>query len=239
MTPRVEEMIGWLERLRSGEATRAQVKAWVDAVAAPYGEQTFPQHHVAEGVLGNSSEIESRDPVGSKDFVIRDQDVDGYLAWLVRGQPSLEMIQVAHVSLAPSALIERTGATAIRYFWPRLGWHEEAAFDSGISGRKFSAAWVLSEPEADVITVGAPDTDLAATVADLFETLAVDHHDTKLVCDVDLAGFPRWQVWRTDDNGNEFLVETYTSHAKAMRIVASFEASWHRQIYRIEAPRPA
>jgi UDP-N-acetyl-2-amino-2-deoxyglucuronate dehydrogenase len=40
-----------------------------------------------------------------------------------------------------------------------------------------------------------------------------------------------WTVWRTDDNGNTFVVQNKLTQAKAERLAADFEARGHKQLY--------
>ncbi len=41
-------------------------------------------------------------------------------------------------------------------------------------------------------------------------------------------------VWRTDDNGNSFVVRERLTHAEAERVVSEFTARGHKQYYWIE-----
>ncbi len=40
-----------------------------------------------------------------------------------------------------------------------------------------------------------------------------------------------YQVWRLDDNGNEFLVETFDDRNSAEERAAGLAASGHKQVY--------
>jgi UDP-N-acetyl-2-amino-2-deoxyglucuronate dehydrogenase len=40
-----------------------------------------------------------------------------------------------------------------------------------------------------------------------------------------------WSVWRTDDNGNTFLVRAGLTREEAERLVAEFEGRGHKQTY--------
>ncbi|MEZ4336373.1 MAG: SPOR domain-containing protein [Sandaracinaceae bacterium] len=44
----------------------------------------------------------------------------------------------------------------------------------------------------------------------------------------------RWRVLRQDDNGNRYVVVVVTSVEEAERIVATFEARGHEQMYWVE-----
>ena len=46
-----------------------------------------------------------------------------------------------------------------------------------------------------------------------------------------------WAVWRTDDNGNTFLVRDRLSHDEANRLATEFEARGHKQTYWAERSR--
>ena len=49
---------------------------------------------------------------------------------------------------------------------------------------------------------------------------------------VDLSA--NWSVWRTDDNGNTFLVRAGLTHQEALGLVAEFEVRGHKQTYFVE-----
>ena len=40
-----------------------------------------------------------------------------------------------------------------------------------------------------------------------------------------------WEVWRQDDNGNQFLVSGGHTREQAEELCASFEARGHKQLY--------
>ena len=40
-----------------------------------------------------------------------------------------------------------------------------------------------------------------------------------------------WEVWRQDDNGNRFVVQTGLSREDAERLVVEFESRGHKQVY--------
>lgn len=44
----------------------------------------------------------------------------------------------------------------------------------------------------------------------------------------------RWTVYRQDDNGNRFVMEKHISREEAERMVATFEARGHKQLYWME-----
>ena len=40
-----------------------------------------------------------------------------------------------------------------------------------------------------------------------------------------------WQLWRQDDNGQRFLVETFAEQRPAQALLDELEARMHKQIY--------
>ena len=48
-------------------------------------------------------------------------------------------------------------------------------------------------------------------------------------------GSPRWQLWRVDDNGNEFEVARFQSESYAKWIRSKYEAKGHKQFYFVRA----
>jgi hypothetical protein len=51
-----------------------------------------------------------------------------------------------------------------------------------------------------------------------------------------------WTVWRRDDNGNHFVVQTGLSYEQAQAVVSSLEAKGHKQFFWLqptgENPKP-
>lgn len=41
----------------------------------------------------------------------------------------------------------------------------------------------------------------------------------------------RWQLWRQDDNGQKFMMETYPLWVEAEQARSVFEARGHKQMY--------
>lgn len=48
------------------------------------------------------------------------------------------------------------------------------------------------------------------------------NHDIRMIC---------YSVWRQDDNGNRYLVETGLSLTEAQSRIAEFESQGHKQLY--------
>ena len=46
-----------------------------------------------------------------------------------------------------------------------------------------------------------------------------------------------WSVWRTDDNGNTFVVREHLRREEAKAVAEEFEARGHKQMYWIEPER--
>jgi len=45
---------------------------------------------------------------------------------------------------------------------------------------------------------------------------------------------PEWSVWREDDNGNVFLIQSQLNQADALRLAEEFERKGHKQRYWVE-----
>ena len=43
--------------------------------------------------------------------------------------------------------------------------------------------------------------------------------------------YPVFEVWRLDDNANEFLVDTFNDRASAEKRITELAAGGHRQMY--------
>lgn len=61
-------------------------------------------------------------------------------------------------------------------------------------------------------------------LGDLFDTLDIDARDAAT----------RWNLLRQDDNGNKFLVDSFTGYAKAAARLVQFGAGHHKQICWLE-----
>lgn len=48
-----------------------------------------------------------------------------------------------------------------------------------------------------------------------------------------------WELWRQDDNGNEFLVERFESEEAARESLARYESLQHKQTYWVRESREA
>ena len=47
-----------------------------------------------------------------------------------------------------------------------------------------------------------------------------------------------WQVWRQDDNGNRFLIDTFVTKELAEDRIVELTRSLHKQTYWVEEERP-
>ena len=45
----------------------------------------------------------------------------------------------------------------------------------------------------------------------------------------------RWALWRQDDSGRQFLIETYSTQTEAEAARRSYEARGHKQTYWVQA----
>ncbi|WP_166824914.1 hypothetical protein [Thalassoroseus pseudoceratinae] len=61
---------------------------------------------------------------------------------------------------------------------------------------------------------------------------SVDGHRKELS-----GAFDRWDVWRQDDNGNQFLVSSNLPHDAAQQQADELESHGHKQLYWIAPGR--
>ncbi len=73
---------------------------------------------------------------------------------------------------------------------------------------------------------GRPDRVWSGPMKPGFNPMGNAPHQT-----ADASRPQTWAIWRTDDNGNTFLVRSGLTHPEALRLVAEFEARGHKQLY--------
>lgn len=74
-----------------------------------------------------------------------------------------------------------------------------------------------------------------ATVEDIVKRTLVDKSVAVTVYDLDLAGAKKWQLWRQDDGGNQYLVESFTTESAANKMMKKCEERGHKQVYWVKA----
>lgn len=80
------------------------------------------------------------------------------------------------------------------------------------------------------------DADDTALLQAVLEAAGLDLDDCLMVADhIDRAAFPRWVLWRQDDNGTRVEVATFTGRRKADDQAARMEAGGHKQLYWVAA----
>lgn len=173
--------------------------------------------------------------------VVRPEDARMYLRCLSEGasfRAGPLPLLILRVSL--HALVLPMPEPCFERFWFNgLGWHEGVRFGSSATGRAFFAFGLLDSDEEPLVYVNTlVGDDGMEAVIDLLETLGLDDSD---VVDADpsvrLDALPKWDLWRLDDNGNETMMETFRSRAKAVAAQEQYEARGHKQTYWVRQRR--
>lgn len=238
MRQRVLDMIRVLVEAIHGRITRADVVAWSRTIWPNGSGQggPFRRHGTASTVFDSIYNLD-------RDDVVREHDLRAYVRWLAEGealQPDDAPIAVLHGR--PSDWLPTPALDApVRCWIDGLGWHEGVQLACPATGRPLMATSRLepSNSERAVSIMMRAGDDAREAVLDLFETFAIDERDVVYLDPrVQVATLPVWQLWRLDDNGNEFQMETFRSRAKALETQARFEARGHRQSYFVRPAPP-
>ncbi len=235
---RVLDMIRVLEEAIHGRITRADVVAWSRAIWPCQSGQggPFPRHGVASTVFDSIYNLD-------RDEVVRDHDLRAYVRWLAEGEAfQSDPAPVAVLHGRPSDWVPTPSLDApVRSWIDGLGWYEEVQLACPATGRPLLATSPLdpSKSEQAVSIMMRLGDEAREAVLDLFETFAIDECDVIYVDPrVQAETLPVWQLWRLDDNGNEFLIEAFRSRAKAVATQARFEARGQRQTYFVRPSQP-
>ncbi|MDC3961934.1 hypothetical protein [Polyangium jinanense] len=227
---RVRELVDLLRAFLEGRTDRVDIARWTctgwrEAAAAKGG---FPDHAIARLVFMSLEDIERR---WGDDFLVRREDVTGYVEWLTTRGYLMASLPLAAVARSIDSLVTEMRGDTVRFFLPGLGWLVETCFASAATGRGF---WAVSDLERgsglEIRTIRGDDPTEAAQ--DLAEALALDTPEVQWIEPrIDLAALPRWSLWRQDDNGQRYEMSTFLSYSRAMRECATFEARGHKQMY--------
>ncbi|RYE91334.1 MAG: hypothetical protein EOO75_08925 [Myxococcales bacterium] len=242
---RAREMRDLLRDYLAGRATRGDIARWTEAML-PLGREAFAgvAYPVFQSLLSVEETLDSGPYAG--EFLVRDQDVVGYLRGLQEGWRSRSSEQpLAFVALPIEQVAEQLALKTMRYWLDGLGWQVILEFASLATGRPFYAEGGYEGLTSSLNPIGwglgfiqvhgmKHDTS-PAPLADLFDTLEVDLGDIEPgVCPPPTEPQGRWTLWRQDDNGNRVVVRVFSGLAKARAHLRRFEALHHRQIYWLE-----
>lgn len=241
----VGEMIARVEQFLNGVITREALRGWARS-ASPDGKALrFLNPHAAllYGCLcGLDDRMEQ-----TQEYIVRRIDLAAHLHKLRSGQlvgprePQPPII--ALVKLSAEEIAQRTGAAVTRFFWEGLGWYESVYFSSAGAGTSFIAMSAMREGQGQRAARKEPSSLIygwerpaealhrAWQLAVLFDALCIDSTDaTNLWAQPAVA----WDLMRQDDNGNKFLVGSFTGYAKARARIEQLDALQHKQLYWLE-----
>ncbi len=121
----------------------------------------------------------------------------------------------------------------------------EDSFENGLGASKL-AAFLTNNHTQFFIEEFLPDSKNPITqvgilnnektlARDLDEVLEVMHISSKNLTwfDERIKFYPH-ELWRQDDNGHKFLIETFACKADAIKAMKEFEARLHKQTYWVE-----
>jgi hypothetical protein len=159
-------------------------------------------------------------------------DVAAHAALARTGARRVPAERLCSVRMPIEEVVRRTGQPDLRAPLDGVGYEVLVLFGSPATGRAFVASMLLDSTQqvTEIESWAVPaDTDAQSAVyEDLFDTLGIDDADLFVAVDVPL---PRWDLMRVDDNGNEFVVSSYTGLAKANARMAELESHAHKQSY--------
>lgn len=228
------EMVRRVASFLAGETTREALLQWARAVKpAP---QHFRYGHAdslhtclwnLDLTLGESGEP-----------LVRRADLEEQLREVHTGSWQVEFEPVALLKLPIAEIVRRTGVSEFRHAIPGLGWFEKVRFASLGTGIGYLASCSLDVPHLRArgtsIHVYKPPASVAERtwlLGDLFDTLDIDATDATALW---APLTTRWNLLRQDDNGNKFLVDSFTGYAKAAARLDQLGAGHHKQIYWLE-----
>lgn len=229
---RVGELVELLRAFLAGHKDRAELaRSTSDAWPLDRQDSPFQRHGAAHVVFQSVRAIEDRDGGA---FVVRNQDVASYLQWLTVGDAfARSRDPLMAISTPIETLTSRTGGREVRMWIDGLGWQVSLRFGSPATGRCFVVLSPLSFEHArwSMIHANRGD-DPAEAVQDVIESLAIEGPEVGFWHpQLEPAKMPRWTVWRQDDNGGRFEVDTFLAYSRAMRLCNELESRGHKQMY--------
>jgi len=147
---------------------------------------------------------------------------------------------VAMLSLTAQQIEASTGIPFVKDLEPGLGmfWFATAAtatrawlFAESIDG----PSDVRGKTSVSTREIIGGENDLAGAIEELLEEMNLRTSDLAWI-HPDLKLTPH-ALWRQDDHGHRYLVETFPSRADARFALREFESHHHKQFYWIEAAR--
>lgn len=139
----------------------------------------------------------------------------------------------AELNIKSSAIEEKFGVVFEDSFEEGLGESKLGAFVTQ-QGTQFFLEHFLPSGERIIMQIGLLN-NVKTLALHLDETLEVLELTSKNLTwfDKNIKLHPH-ELWRQDDNGHQFLIETFPCKADAVRAMKEFEARLHKQAYWVQ-----
>lgn len=140
--------------------------------------------------------------------------------------------EIAHINIKSSDLTEKFNIDFADFYADGLGESKIASFitisETPFFIEEFPFNRVVQTYIGCLYNIETLSNDLDEVLEALeITTKDVFWHDEKIK-------FQPHQLWRQDDNGHKFLIETFPCKADAVKAMKEFEARLHKQTYWIE-----
>lgn len=140
--------------------------------------------------------------------------------------------EFVHINIKTSNLAEKFNIKFEDYLEDGLGKSKIAAFIS----EKRTQFYITAFPFNQVVQtylgcLNNPET-IAKDIDEILELLELSSENVLFIYEsIQLISH---ELWRQDDNGHKFLIETFACKADAVKAMKEFEARLHKQTYWVE-----
>lgn len=230
--PTLENLKAVLLEYLQGNVRRKDVFDWAMAVCK--GQVTYSEanpHTVFQSILN----ICEKDPDG--EFLIRESDIQQYSELLEKEETEKSKYTQQDCVLSTIKPLEQFNSgihlKTLRYWLSGIGIMEDGKFTT-VAGNEYLAERMY--PENSGFDIYKPSKmEWIEAAEDLLKTLNCSWSDIQNLNEtVDKSSLPRYKVMRLDDNGNEYLIQTYDLYGEANKRLAEFEKLHHKQTYWID-----
>jgi hypothetical protein len=143
----------------------------------------------------------------------------------------------AEISIMTSKIAEKFGVVFVNSFESGLGESKLGAFITH-RGTQFFLEEFLPNQERFITQVGLLNNieTLPNNLDEVLEVLELT--SKKLTWYDENIKFHPHELWRQDDHGHRFLIETFPCRADAIKAMKEFEARLHKQTYWVKKVEP-